>query len=104
MGNMGEGSSIHQLAITQDPGEIREEEVKEIKNSNMTNIDKDLNVKQSLPKMKKFAKKVTWSNQLTSVKIMTPPVSDIAQNGKKSKLFTFCEEEEDRYLKQLNLL
>ena len=101
--NMGEVSGIHQLAITHCPGEIREEKVKEI-NSNMTNIDKDLNVEQSLPKMKKFAKKVTWSNQLISVKIMTPPVSDVSQNGKKSKLFTFYEEEEDRYLKQLNLL
>ena len=100
---MGEVSGIHQLAITQSPGEIREQELKDI-NCNMTNIDKDLNVEQSLPKMKKFAKKVTWSNQLISVKIMTPPVSDVPQNGKKSKLFTFCEEEEDRYLKQLNLL
>ena len=100
---MGEVSSIHQLEITHCPRETGEEEVKHIVN-NMTNIDKKLIVEQSLPKLKKFAKKVTWSNQLISIKIMTPPVSEIVLNGKNSKLFTFSEEEEDKYLKQLNLL
>ena len=67
--NMGEVSSIHQLEITHCPKETGEEEVKDIVN-NMTNIDKKLIVEQSLPKLKKFAKKVTWSNQLISIKIM----------------------------------
>merc|ERR1711915_70196 len=52
-------------------------------------------------KMKKFNKKVTWSNQLTSVKIMTP---ELVTLDKKFKLFPFREEEEDRFLAELNLL
>ena len=50
-------------------------------------------------KQRKFNKKVTWSNQLISVKIMSPDV-----NKMKLKQFSLREEDEDRFLAELNLL
>ena len=47
-------------------------------------------------KARKFLKKVTWSSELTAVKIITPDT-----NVRKLKPFVIVEEEE---LKQLNLL
>ena len=47
-------------------------------------------------KTRMFLKKVTWSSELTAVKIITPDT-----NVKKLKPFVIVEEEE---LKQLNLL
>ena len=47
-------------------------------------------------KARKFLKRVTWSSELTAVKIITPDT-----NVKKLKPFVIVEEEE---LKQLNLL
>ena len=49
---------------------------------------------------KKFVKKVSWSYNLTSVKILTPEVDDC----KTFKLFPIPEDNEEIILKSLNLL
>ena len=70
----------------------------QLENNQLTNETK---VDRASEKVKKFSKKVTWSNQLISVKVMTPEAINL---DKRFKLFPFREEEEDRFLQELNLL
>ena len=60
----------------------------------------DTEVEQLSKVSKKFNKKVTWSCNLTSVRILTPEVDTF----KTFKLFPIQEDNEEMVLRSLNLI
>ena len=71
----------------------------------MTHVQSEMSSSSVSPR-KKFEKRVRWSSDLTSVKIMTPEVVEDDDRSSSSKLkfrlITIREEDEGQYLKILS--
>ena len=70
----------------------------------MTQVQSEMSSSSVSPR-KKFEKRVRWSSDLTSVKIMTPEVDDDDRSSSskhKFGLITIREEDEGQYLKILS--